>query len=199
MHAQSSRERDAGVDLVARFKEVERDAKLTESLLKIGQKAAAVCANCHGDGGQSVKPEIPNLAGQNPTYLIDQLRQFADGRRRFAFMEGMIKAMSSDEKVGIVLFYASKKVTPRPAANAVVAAKGKDYFNKVCWRCHGEDGRGNERFARLAGQQPEYLRTTLKHYRAGTGGRVEPLMSASTRLMLDADIDGVVAYIGSME
>ena len=159
----------------------------------------AVCANCHGDGGQSVKPEIPNLAGQNPTYLIDQLRQFADGRRRFAFMEGMIKAMSSDEKVGIVLFYSSKKVTPKPAANAVVAAKGKDYFNKVCWRCHGEDGRGNERFARLAGQQPEYLRTTLKHYRAGTGGRVEPLMSASTRLMSDADIDGVVTYIGSME
>lgn len=198
-HAQSSRERDAGVDLVARFKEVERDAKLTESLLKTGQRAAAVCANCHGDGGQSVKPEIPNLAGQNPTYLIDQLRQFADGRRRFAFMEGMIKAMSSDEKVGIVLFYASKKVTPRPAANAVVAAKGKDYFNKVCWRCHGEDGRGNEKFARIAGQQPEYLRTTLKHYRAGTGGRVEPLMSASTRLMSDADIDGVVAYIGSME
>lgn len=199
VQAQSARARSADVDLMARFKEVERDAKLSESLLKTGQKVAAVCANCHGDGGHSLKPDIPNLAGQNPTYLIEQLRQFADGRRRFEFMEGMIKAMSSDEKIGIVLFYASQKVTSKPAANAALAAKGKDYFNKICWRCHGQDGHGNEKFARIAGQQSDYLRTTLKHYRAGTGGRVEPLMSASTRQMTDADIEAVVAYVASLE
>lgn len=199
VQAQSARQRDAEVDLVARFKEVERDSKLSEALLKTGQKTAAVCANCHGEGGHSLKPEIPNLAGQNPAYLIEQLRMFADGRRRFEFMEGMIKAMSSDEKIGIVLFYASQTVMPIPATNAALAAKGKDYFSKICASCHAEDGHGKEAIPRIAGQQPIYLRTTLKHYRAGSGGRVEPRMLASTRQMSDADIDAVVAYVTSLK
>lgn len=199
VQAESARQRSAEVDLVARFKEVERDPTLSEALLKTGQKTAAVCANCHGQGGHSLKPEIPNLAGQNPAYLIEQLRRFADGRRRFEFMEGMIKAMSSDEKIGIVLFYASQTVTPRPAANTALAAKGKDYFSKVCSSCHAEDGHGKEAIPRIAGQQPTYLRTTLQHYRAGSGGRVEPRMLASTRQMSDADIDAVVAYIGTLK
>ena len=198
--AQSVRARStADVDLTARLKEVQQDPKLLESVMKTGQRVAAICANCHGDGGNSLKPDIPNLAGQNPTYLIEQLRQFADGRRRYEFMEGMIKAMSSDEKIGAVLFYSAQKVTHKTASNAALAAKGKEYFNKICWRCHAEDGRGNEKFARIAGQQPDYMRLTLKRYRTGTGPRVEPLMAASTKLMTDADIDAVVAYVGALD
>ena len=45
------------------------------------RKVAAFCANCHGEGGNSVKPDVPNLAGQNTAYLLDQVRQFSDGRR----------------------------------------------------------------------------------------------------------------------
>lgn len=197
-HAQAAKAR-ADADLSARIKEAQLDPALQASLFKTGQRVAAICANCHGNGGNSVKPDIPNLAGQNPAYLIEQLRQFADGRRRYEFMEGMIKAMSGDEKVGSVLFYASQKVTHKPATDAALAAKGKDYFNRICWRCHAEDGRGNEKFARIAGQQADYMRLTLKRYRSGTGPRVEPLMAASTKLMTDADIDAVVAYVGSME
>jgi cytochrome c553 len=198
--AQSFRARGtADVDLPARLTEVERDPKLAEDTLRIGRKVAAICANCHGDGGNSVKPDIPNLAGQNPAYLIEQLRKFADGRRRNEFMEGMIKAMSSDEKIGMVLFYSSQKVIHKPAINPTLAAQGKVYFNKICFRCHNEDGHGSEKFARIAGQQPEYLRITLQRYRAGTGIRVDPLMAASTKLMTDADINAIVAYVSSME
>ncbi|MES2878070.1 MAG: c-type cytochrome [Pseudomonadota bacterium] len=189
----------ADVDLPTRLKEVERDAKLSEDILKIGRKAAAVCANCHGETGNSPKSDTPNLAGQNPAYLVEQLRKFAEGQRRNEFMEGMIKAMKSDEKIGIVLFYSSQKVTHKPASNPALAAKGKEYFNKICFRCHGEDGRGNEQFARLAGQQADYMRLALQRYRAGTGIRMDPLMAASTKLMSDADIAAVVAYAGSMQ
>jgi cytochrome c553 len=198
--AQSSRGRDmTSAELTTRLKEVEGDPKLNESFLKAGQRVAAICANCHGEGGNSLKPDIPNLAGQNPTYLINQMHQFASGKRRFEFMEGMIKAMSNDEKISVVLFYTAQKVMHKPAANAVLAAKGKDYFSKVCWRCHGENGRGNDMFPRIAGQQSEFMRTTLKRYRTGTGTRVDPLMAANTKMMTDGDIDAVVAYIGAME
>lgn len=189
----------AGVDLPARFAEVRADAKLTDTLSRTGRKVAAVCANCHGEGGNSIKPDIPNLAGQNPAYLLEQVQKFADGRRRNPFMEGMIKAMSADEKIGMVLFYSSQSVTRTPPSNAPLVAKGAEYFGKVCFRCHGTDGRGNDKIARIAGQQADYLRLTLKRYRAGTGERIDPLMAANTRLMTDADIDSVVAYVNAME
>ncbi len=197
--AQPARARaSARVDLDARLREAQASPALEQGLLKTGRRVAAVCAHCHGEGGSSVKPDIPNLAGQNPAYLMEQLRQFADGRRRNEFMEGMIRAMDSDEKVGMVLFYASQPVAPRPPAPPALVAAGREYYGKVCFRCHGTDGYGNTLIPRIAGQQTGYLRTTLQRYRAGSGVRVEPLMSASTRLMSDAEIDAVAAYVASM-
>lgn len=92
------------VDIDTRLQQAMADPKLADELYKVGRKVSAVCANCHGDGGNSTKPSVPNLAGQNPAYLLEQVRQFADGRRRYEFMEGMIRAMNSDEKIGMVLF-----------------------------------------------------------------------------------------------
>ena len=197
--AQSAKARaTAKVDLDARFKEAQTNLKLADDLYKVGRKVAAVCANCHGEGGNSTKPSIPNLAGQNPAYLLEQLRQFVDGRRRNEFMEGMIRAMDSDEKIGMVLFYAAQDVTHKPATNAALATKGQEYFEKTCFRCHGNGGRGNEQIARIAGQQPDYLRLTLKRYRDGAGVRANSIMTPNTKLMTDADIEAVVAYVSSM-
>ena len=197
-HAQTSKS-GTDAELVARLNQAQNDPKLAESLFKTGRQVAAVCANCHGDGGNSAKPDIPNLAGQNPAYLLEQLRKFTDGTRRFEFMEGMIKAMKTDEKVGMVLFYSAQKATHKPATNPALVAKGKDYYSRICFRCHGDNGRGNEKIARIASQQGEYLTITLKRYRAGTGVRIDPLMAANTKLMSDADIDAVAAYVSSME
>ena len=196
--AQTTAARAGAIDLSVRLKDAQNDPKLADALFKTGRKVAAVCANCHGEGGNSTKPDIPNLAAQNPAYLLEQLRKFADGSRRFEFMEGMIKALSTDEKVGIVLFYSVQRASAKSAPSPGLAAKGKEYFNKVCFRCHGENGLGSDKFARIAGQQPEYLKVTLKRYRTGTGARVDPLMAANTKLMTDADIDAVVAYVASM-
>ena len=131
-------------------------------------------------------------------YLLEQMRQFADGRRRNEFMEGMIRAMNSDEKIGMVLFYAAQEVTHKPATNAALAGKGQEYYGKICFRCHGNVGRGNELIARIAGQQADYLRVTLKRYRDGTDVRANSIMTPNTKNMTDADIEAVVAYVSSM-
>ena len=186
-------------DLGQRLKDIERDPKLLDQYYRNGRKVAAFCANCHGEGGNSLKPDIPNLAGQNTVYLLEQVRQFGDGRRRNEFMEGLIKAMSSDEKLAVAVYYASQEVDHKPAANLKLAMQGKTYYDKICFRCHGEQGRGGERYARVAGQQADYLSRTLKRYRDGTGGRIDPLMAANTRTMKDEDIAAVVAYIASMK
>lgn len=190
----------AHVDLTARLKDVRANPKATEELLKVGKGVASFCANCHGQGGNSLNPEIPNLAGQNPVYLLEQLRRFSTGQRRNEFMEGMIKALTADEKIGMVLFYASQRATPHPASVAPgVLIKGKDIYSQVCWHCHGQDGHGGENFARIAGQQMPYMTATLKRYRSGTGTRIDPLMMTSTRNLTDDDIAAVAAFISGME
>jgi len=187
------------VDIDTRFQQAMADPKLADELYKVGRKVSAVCANCHGDGGNSTKPSVPNLAGQNPAYLLEQVRQFADGRRRYEFMEGMIRAMNSDEKIGMVLFYAAQPVTPKPVADAALLAKGQEIFGKNCFRCHGDMGRGNDQIARIAGQQTDYLRSTLKRYRDGPNTRANSIMTPNTKLLTDADIESLVAYVSSMQ
>jgi len=189
----------ANTDLSALMAEAQAKPQLAAELLTKGRRAAAVCANCHGEGGNSAKPDIPNLAGQNPVYLLEQMRQFADGRRRFEFMEGMIKAMSAEEKVGAVLFYTSQPVLTAATVSPTLVTKGKDIFNKNCFRCHGSDGHGNTTFARIAGQQVPYLTATIKTYRSGQGARKNALMTDATSHLTDADIDAVAAYVTSMK
>lgn len=197
--AQTARARaTAGTDLDARFAQAQADPELAQQLLATGRKVAAVCANCHGVGGNSSKPSVPNLAGQNAAYLLEQVRQFADGRRRDMWMEGMIRALEADEKIGMVLFYSAQTVAPQPAKDVALAAQGKDYFSKICFRCHGDNGRGNAQIARIAGQQPDYLKKTLTLYRDGKSPRADSLMVPNTRQMSDADIAAVVAYVSSM-
>jgi cytochrome c553 len=189
----------AGINLMAQLKAVQRNPLELEAAYKTGSKVAAVCANCHGQGGNSSKSGIPNLAGQNPAYLLEQLRQFAEGRRRNEFMEGLIKVLSPAEKIGVAIFFSGQKVIHKPSTNPALVSQGMAYYSKTCWRCHGDLGHGNEKVARIAGQQADYLTLTLRRYRQGSNIRTEPLMAASTQLMTDADMAAVVAYVSSMK
>ena len=188
------------VDLVARLKEALDNPRQTETMLKTGKKVAAFCANCHGEGGNSVEPNTPNLAGQNPYYLLQQLREFSGEKRKTSeFKRRLVKVMSPDEKVGMAMFYAGQEVTVKPAADAALAKKGEALYAKRCGECHEKDGRGEREYSRVAGQQPGYLSVTLKGYRDGTGARINREMAAQIKPMSDADIAAVVAYCASMK
>ena len=107
------------------MKESASNPALADTLATLGRKAAAVCANCHGEGGTSVQANVPNLAAQNPAYLLDQMSQFADGRRKNEFMQGMIKAMKVDERAGVAMYYAAQKLTPACAGSVTAGRAGK--------------------------------------------------------------------------
>ena len=189
----------AGLSTEQRLQGVTQDARQADAAIKAGKKVASFCANCHGSGGTSTKPEIPNLAGQNPAYLLVQIDKFKDGQRRNDFMQGMIKALSDEEKVSVVVYYSHQEVKPHSSKDSAQAKHGGELYFKICQRCHGDQGRGNEKIARIAGQQPVYLTSTLKHYRDGTGERTDPLMNANTKKLTDADIGALVAYVSSMK
>jgi cytochrome c553 len=197
--AQQGVDRAAGAgDIVAHFKALETDPALMQAALLRGRKVAAFCANCHGANGTSTLPDVPNLAGQNSLYLLEQMQRFVDGRRKDPFMGGMIRAMTETERMDVVAFLSGQKVVIGAIDSAALVGRGKSIYSQICFRCHGDQGMGDARIPRLAGQQKAYLVRSLKRYRDGTGERIEPLMAANTRHLTDEDISAVAAYVGSM-
>lgn len=164
-----------------------------------GKNNAAFCANCHGETGNSKYPEVPNLAGQNPDYLLTQMKKFETGARKNEFMQRLIKLLGDRERATIALFYADAAVEPARPGSGPAAARGAAHFARLCARCHGELARGSESVPRLAGQQANYLRLSLDRYRAASGERVYPLMTAATSQIPAPDVDAVVDYLSSLK
>ena len=182
-----------------KLQQISKDPASLSTALKDGEKAASVCRHCHGAGGNSVLPEVPNLASQNSAYVLEQMNKFVSGQRKSsAFMEGLIKALTPDERIQIALFLSQQPVTRKPAGTSAQSLAGKQMYDKLCTGCHGKSGAGTEKIPRLAGQQVQYVEDSLKRYRSGTGERIDPRMAAYTRNLKDADIQNLAAYLSTM-
>lgn len=75
-----------------------------------GKAKSMVCASCHGANGISAIPNYPNLAGQKPQYIIDQLKMFRDGTRNSglsAIMAPMAKPLTDEDIANLAAYYAS--------------------------------------------------------------------------------------------
>jgi cytochrome c553 len=180
-----------------RLKALQSDPVALRAAIDAGKKVTFFCANCHGEDGVSKLPEVPNLAGQNPAYLLEQIRKFGAGERKDAFMQGLIKVLKDEERLQAAAYYASMAVPPAKA-DAAQAAHGKELFGKLCVRCHGEQARGNETIPRLAGQKIPYLQTSITRYRDKTGVRNNQLMSIATASLKNEDITAIANYLTQM-
>ena len=183
--------------LQERLKAVGADPVALRAAIDAGKKAAFFCVNCHGEDGISKTPDVPNLAGQNPAYLLEQIRKFGSGERKDQFMQGLIKVLKGEERVQITHYYASNKVMPS-AADSRQVPRGKELFFKLCARCHGEQARGNELFPRLAGQKVPYLKSSITRYRDMTGVRNNQLMSIATATLKNDEISAIANYLTQM-
>lgn len=180
--------------LQERLKAVMADPAALQAAVAAGRKASFFCANCHGEDGNSKLPDVPNLAGQNPFYLVEQIRKFGAAERKNEFMQGVIKVLKDDERLQIALFYAQSKALPG-RADPVQAARGKEAFARLCARCHGEQARGSDIAPRLAAQKPAYLQASVIRFRDRTGERVNPLMATATANLKNEDIAAIAAYL----
>jgi cytochrome c553 len=177
-----------------RLKALAADPAALRQAVDAGKKVTFFCANCHGENGVSKMDEVPNLAGQNAAYLLEQIRKFGAGERKNQFMQGLIKVLKDDERLQAAQYYASMPVPPSPSTREL-AAKGKVLFAKLCAHCHGDSAHGGELFPRLAGQQIEYLRLSITRYRDGTGIRNEPRMTIATSLLKNDEIIAIANYL----
>lgn len=135
------------------------------------QQRFAACLACHGEGGRSVMPLTPSLAGQHSFYAITQLFLFREGRRSNEAMTAMAKGMSDADMRAFSEVIA--KLPPptgpnianldaqRMASGATLAKQHR------CASCHGADFSGDKQVARIANQREDYLLLTLGEFKSG--------------------------------
>ncbi|HEY5719386.1 MAG TPA: c-type cytochrome [Gammaproteobacteria bacterium] len=183
--------------LLAAFEATRADPARLEQARRDGAGRAVFCAQCHGEDGNSTRAYVPKLAGQNPAYLLEQLQRFADGRRNHYVMVPLALNMSDADKVGLALHFAASALRPAEY-NARLAARGAGLYREGCLRCHAADGRGEPGYARLAGQQPEYLVNALNGYRARDPRRGSAEMTAAVSGFDEAQLEALAHYASSL-
>jgi cytochrome c553 len=65
------------------------------------------CAACHGNDGVSIDNNIPNLAGQHYSYLLEQMIAYKQKSRNNPIMNEMIGPLSQQQIEDIAAYYAS--------------------------------------------------------------------------------------------
>lgn len=123
-----------------------------------GEALSASCGECHGARGISHEPLVPNLAGQEPTYLVNAIKAYRDQQRSH---EEMV-ADKTDEEIGhIAAFYsvqAAGSLTDSGEELETVVAK--------CNRCHDRaEGETKLALPSLNGQKRDYLVRVMREYR----------------------------------
>lgn len=74
-----------------------------------GKSKSTACVACHGAEGISANGMWPNLAGQKSAYLIKQMKDFRDGKRKDPMMSPMASNLSDDDIANLAAYYSSLK------------------------------------------------------------------------------------------
>jgi cytochrome c553 len=81
---------------------------LAADIAKGQEKAAQVCAACHGkDGNTPLDPSYPKLGGQYRDYLERALLDYRSGQRKNAIMGAQAQALTRAEISNLAAYYAS--------------------------------------------------------------------------------------------
>ncbi|HEX4928723.1 MAG TPA: cytochrome c [Burkholderiales bacterium] len=79
------------------------------------EKAAQVCAACHGaQGNKPSAPDQPILAGQYPDYLMQALHDYKTGKRENPIMKGFASTLSEQDIEDVAAWFSSQ---PSPLHN----------------------------------------------------------------------------------
>src|SRR6185295_17499981 len=90
-----------------------------------GKQKAAVCAACHGEGGNSTNPQVPSIAQQPAQFISTSLFMFREGNRKDAQMTPMAANLSNEDMNDLAAFFSAQQAAPpRHKSNPENAAAG---------------------------------------------------------------------------
>ncbi|MCW3838292.1 c-type cytochrome [Sphingomonas canadensis] len=146
-----------------------------------GQGLAQACLACHGENptaAAGLDRPPPKLFRQRASYLFFALREYRDGTRKHAVMQGFAQGLSDQDMRDIAAYFGRNLPDKPPKPDP-----GKPIYettSRECGFCHGETGIGEfEGIPVLAGQERDYLMRALEDYRSGKRG--DPTMRAELK------------------
>lgn len=165
------------------------------------------CSLCHGMAGESASAIYPRLAAQHPDYLVKQLQDFRDGRRKSDTMSEMAKGLADEEIRELAAWFSTRLPAARRIGDTELAAVGKYIYSKgnrfsgvaACATCHGEKGHGTQQLPRLAGQHPAYLETQLKEFGKRERTNDNAIMHSIASKLTELEMHAVSVFLGGMQ
>ncbi|MCG2591326.1 cytochrome c4 [Ramlibacter sp. XY19] len=169
-------------------------------------KFDAVCAACHGAGGNSGTPANPKLAQQHPDYIVKQLQEFKSGKRQNPIMQGFAAQLTDADMKNIAAYVGGQKGKAGFAKDKELVASGEKIYRggianravAACAGCHSPNGAGvPSQYPRLSGQHADYIAAQLVAFREG-GRKNSAQMTAIASKMNDREIKAVADYIAGL-
>ena len=108
MHAQAWSQSDQDMKDIAAF--FASEGAIQKAAAPVGEAPAkaATCVACHGEGGVSVAPNWPSLAGQHKDYLIHALNQYKAGERKDPVMGSQAVGLTPEEIEELATYFSSQ-------------------------------------------------------------------------------------------
>jgi len=149
-----------------------------------------LCAGCHGPLGVSEDAATPNLAGQDPQYLVSAIRAYRNARKYEPMMR-VVAGLSDADIDNIAAFYTTQKSKPAVNGPALI----QDLIQR-CNRCHGPGVSSSDIvIPRLNGQDMDYLIMALRTYRDNR--RQTSVMHNMVLPYGDAILESLASYYAS--
>ena len=162
------------------------------------QERMSTCFDCHGEKGQSQRPEVPSLGAQPASYTLIELVMFRDQLRVTEPMNEMTKGLSDDD-LRAVSDMISKLPAPNPISDTpdpVRIERGRTLAQQNrCNFCHQSNFQGLDNVPRLAGQREDYLIKSLRGYKDGSRQGYDAQMSEVVYAMKDEDFVDVAYFL----
>ncbi|HET7672689.1 MAG TPA: c-type cytochrome [Burkholderiales bacterium] len=162
------------------------------------QERIQLCAACHGDGGNSVNPEVPSIAGQPKLFIENQLVIFREELRRSDQMLPVVKGLKDADIVKLAEHFSklpAKSMESAPADPALVRQAQAKAKELRCGICHLSDYSGQNQVPRLAAQRELYLEREMRAYRDGKRSGGDTIMAAALYGVSDADIKALAHFL----
>lgn len=175
-----------------------------------GGEAGALnaCHTCHGLYGEGNGAGAPRLAGMPQGYLVKQLQDYADGRRRHEAMHWIASRLSQDDRLAVSAWYASRPVPPTIERPETAPELGRRLWLsgdrsrelQACALCHGLDGEGRGYgVPPIHRQPPEYLAEQLRSWKRGERqNSPQQVMLHVSRRLSEREIAAVSRYAATL-
>jgi cytochrome c553 len=169
-------------------------------------KYNAVCASCHGAGGNSGTPANPRLSQQHPAYLVKQLQEFKSGKRPSPIMQGFAAQLTEQDMANIGAYLGAQQAKPGFAKDRELVSLGEKIYRgglqdrqlPACTGCHSPNGAGvPAQYPRLSGQHADYTYSQLVAFRDGVR-KNSPQMAQIAAKLNDREIRAVSDYVAGL-